>query len=474
MSKLGDSLAQLRIVLHDELAKQRRQILDELDKRLEQSIEDQSEDQQGADDLSDDVAQSTREEQSTDEKSVEGKYDRSEKPADEQSVDVKAARSELKNIADACITLEDKIQTCNVAIDRLKQQIDDSEGAQRDKLQEDMYSEMQDREKYKSELKNMRNRSNELEDQAGEDTEVENTVQSNVQETTAEYTSDDQGRQDTTENVSEDQNEQEPYSKPNEKAGMIDTLLNIKGGLSKGFSAVTGAVGAVFNAVQAFANKWFQWIPEIFLLLNLSYLALKILVKRAVQGVNNVRSKIPTFLGGADKEKDKEELTDKEYEEKYGEPKNVNESVNQGTQESVGKVFGKDESNKSSKDKSSTDKKAKSDVVEGQAQQEAARAQASVESTSQTAIEDLPISGPGISLAQNNSVAEGSVQQQTAEVKDVAEVPKSESDMSLPSTSMQETEGGANGIVASNSINSNVTIVNNTNYLLDTSVDYLG
>lgn len=193
-----------------------------------------------------------------------------------------------------------------------------------------------------------------------------------------------------------------------------------------------------------------------------------------MQGVNNVRSKIPTFLGGTDKEKDKEELTDKEYEDKYGEPKNINESVNQGVQESVGEAFGTDESNKANKGKASTDKKAKSDAVGGQAQQKADTAQASVESTSQTTIESLPIGGPGSTLAQNTSVVDGSVQQQTAEVKDVAENVKSESDMSLPSTSMQETEGGANGIVASNSINSNVTIVNNTNYLLDTSVDYLG
>lgn len=148
----------------------------------------------------------------------------------------------------------------------------------------------------------------------------------------------DKSESDTEETDDEDTTgaeESKDQTEANKKKSLGDKIVGglngIKSGLKTGYSKLHNAYNKTISTISGFFNKWWQWVPELFFLINLAILflrkmwyELKIQLGIAMDKTRQwLSKKLDNWVGRAlglapDSEADKQNLTDEEYIKQYG------------------------------------------------------------------------------------------------------------------------------------------------------------
>lgn len=141
----------------------------------------------------------------------------------------------------------------------------------------------------------------------------------------------DTANEETETNADASEQESEVNAKQSTGQKIVNGLKGINKGIGKAFGNVGKAYGSIVGTIESFFNRWWQWVPELFLLINIGILLLRkmwyelkiqlgIAVDKTHQWLNNKMDNwAARALGLApDKEEDKKNLTDEEYIKAYG------------------------------------------------------------------------------------------------------------------------------------------------------------
>lgn len=279
------------------------------------------------------------------------------------------------------------------------------------------------------------------------------------------------------ENVSEDKenvsDDEESRKEENKKVSAENKIVDALGGVGRnikvGNNKLVGAYHKVTSTLSGFFNKWWNWIPELFLLINLAILYLRkvwyeikakldVSMDKAHQWLNRkLDNSLFRAVGLApSQKKDKEELTDEEYVRKWGLSKDGTKTYDQYLEEF------KQEQRKYKQAKINEQR-----IKEGK-----------------PLVDENFRSIPGSEVKETKSVAQQTaqivrtnttVQQAAPSVTPPNEEAQVQENMSVPSTDISEppTVDGGVGVFAQN--NSSV-VVNNTSinvYPKDSFIDYV-